>query len=211
MEEKKYEVKFNTVILGLVNFISNCVPSSFFGKHKTAIECFIEDKPAEPVAYFIQYIYANDEYRNRLKNMDDAFFIDQTFNEIINDNSEYVKRLFYFKELWKSFDDDSKMLVKRSMKGLIKISENYINVLYSSKVEHADVQIVSEKKCTVKSKTVKKHKKKLLESESDYDLDSISIGSKQNKKSKPKPDYNADTISIGSRSSAKYKKNSKRD
>jgi len=205
MEEKKYETKFNTVILGLVNFISNCIPSSFFGKHKIAIECFIDDKPAEPVAYFIQYIYSNDEYRNRLKNMDDAFFIDQTFNEIISDNSEYVKRLFYFKELWRSFDDDSKMLVKRSMKGLIKISENYINVLCASKVKHNEIQIMSENKCKVKPKlkTDKKHKK-LLESDSEYDLDSISIGSK--KTNKLKSNYDMDTISIGSRSNTKNKK-----
>jgi hypothetical protein len=207
MDEKKYETKFNTVILGLVNFISNCLPSSFFGKHKTAIECFIDDKPAEPVAYFIKYIYSNDEYRNRLKNMDDDFFIDQTFNEIISDNSEYVKRLFYFKELWISFDDDSKMLVKRSMKGLIKISESYINILYASKAKDTEIKIVNENKYEVKGKIVKKHKEKLIESDSEYDLDSISIGSK--KTNKCKSNYETDTISIGSRSNVKNKKTAK--
>lgn len=197
MEEKKYETKFNSVILGLVNFLSNCVPESFFGKHKMAIECFISDKPAEPIAYFIQYIYTNDEYRNRLKNMDDKFFINQDFDEIVNDNSEYVKKLFYFKELWKSFDSESKTLIKRSMKGLVKISENYINVLYETKVKNTEVNIISETKCRIKKKEVK-NKKKLLEGDVCYDVDSISIGSRNKKRTDNDNVYDMDSISIGS-------------
>lgn len=224
--EKMYEAKFNKVILGVVQFISNCVPDSFFGKHKESIKSFVEEKPAEPIAYFLKYVYDNDTYREKLLNMDDSYFLNQDFQEVISDNpfkketEVYVKKMFYFRNLWLSFDETSKDLIRRSMISLLKISEKYIDVLYSTRVLGTDdsaptlvtgddtktqgsIYVDKRMKKAKRDKRHKQHKQhaKRLESIKEYEADSISVGShKSNDK------YSTDSISIGSDKRRRKKK-----
>jgi len=200
--EKLYENKFNIVILGIVDFVSDCVPDSFFNQNNKKLHNFISKCPESGIVNFIQHIYSNDEYRIRLRDMDDRFFIEQDFNDL-DIKSTHIKRLFYFKDLWiNNFDDESKNLIKKSMKTLINISEKYINILYDKNV----------KKYEKINKKVKKKKNKKKDKDyniydvpdKNYNLDSISIGSFDKKNNYDNDydddngDYDIDSISIGS-------------
>jgi hypothetical protein len=191
--EKLYENKFNIVILGIIDFVSNSVPDSFFNKNNKKLHTFISKYSESAITNFIQYIYSNDEYRVRLRSMDDRFFIEQDFNTL-DIKSTHIKKLFYFKDLWiNNFDDESKMLIKKSMKTLINISEKYINTLYEKNVgKYKKIN----NKVKIKKKKRKQHYNIHNVPDKCYDIDSISVGSYE-KSNKNNSDYDIDSISIG--------------
>jgi hypothetical protein len=174
MSEKELEEKFNNVIIGLINFISNCYEDSWFGENKKLIETFIESRPEEPIAYFLQYIYMNDTYRKKILEMDETFFLGQDFNEITQNKNEYIKNLFNFKKIWMKFDDKSKKLIKKSMLCLVKISEKYINRLY-------EIKIMKQNRLNIFNKI----KEQQINSD-EYSFDDISIGSSKCRRNKKK-------------------------
>ena len=145
MSDKFFEDKFNKVLQWIINFIGSVSPNSFFGEYGYTLNGFIAMSPNEPIAYFIEYIYKNDEYRTKLKNMDDTYFMNQNI-ESVSDNiisasiQTYIKKLFYFKELWVSLDEMSKNMIKKAMKGLIIICKKYIDALFDAKFEKYDIK-----------------------------------------------------------------------
>lgn len=178
MSEKVFEDKFNKVLQWLVNFIGKIAPGSFFGEHHKMLNEFILKKPEEPIVYFIEYVYKNDEYRNKLLNMDDTYFLNQSIDDVIGDHVihpvvyPYIKKLFYYKELWGSFDNNSKTMIKKAMKGLIIICNNYIDALYEAKFGKQETET---------NNTINHHIKLTKKSKKDstvkYDTDSISVSS----------------------------------
>ena len=141
MSEKVYEDKFNKIIQWIIHFVGKISPSSFFCEHGEMLNKFIADRPEEPIAYFIKYVYNNDEYRTRLHNMDDAYFLHHNFDEIVDKSAKnpatqlLIGKLFNFKDLWIIFDDAAKIMIKKAMRGLVVISENYIDVLCEARIE----------------------------------------------------------------------------
>ena len=187
MTEKKLESKFNNILLGIVDFVGNCFPQSWFGKNKELIRTIIEKRSEEPIAYFLEYIYKNDLYRTKLRDMDESFFLEQDFSEITKNNSKYIAKIFDFKELWLRFDEESKVLIKKLMFSLLTVSEKYINTLYNEKIVKATDNIFIKKDISL--------------------FDSISIGSnsssKSNSNSKSKSNSNSKS---NSKSKSKYDK-----
>jgi hypothetical protein len=189
MSEKFFEDKFNKVLQWIINFIGSISPSSFFGEYGIALNGFIAMSPGEPIAYFIEYIYKNDEYRTKLKNMDDAYFINQNIENVASNNiigatiHIYIKKLFYFKELWISLDSMSKTMIKKAMRGLIIICKKYIDALFDAKFEKYDIK----KQCHT-NECCKSIQGLTDDYISKYDTDSISLSSssinKKNKKNK---------------------------
>lgn len=133
------ESKFNTIMLGMIEFISEYYQQSHFNEMKDIAKSFVKKKPEEPIAYFLYHIYKNDEYRTNILEENDSFFLGkfEEMNDINNLDTEEVKeintnymvKLFEFKELWKEMDIMSQMYVKRSMKGLVQISQKYVLTL----------------------------------------------------------------------------------
>ena len=131
------EIKFNTVMIGMINYISEYYETSHFAEIKEVAESFSSQKPEEPIAYFLYHIYRNDDYRiNILKENDDFFMgkfkeLDDNFSSDDNNiiSAKYMVKLFEFKELWAEMDMMSKLYVKRSMKALVQISQKYISLL----------------------------------------------------------------------------------
>lgn len=209
--ESKYEYKFNEIVKGIVGLVSNICPSSFFAEYSEKIEAFINAKPAEPIAYFIEYVYQNDNYRRKIKECDEDFFLNTDFSsELDRDDistlmrSKIITKVFSFKDQWLSLDDESRDLIKQAMLGLVKVTEKYINYLYETKVAKTkSTSMVKPDIVTEGPKLViqKKDKTKqnllandifITESEKEgreicnYDIDEISLGSSKSKKNKAK-------------------------
>lgn len=119
--------RFNDISIAMVNHLALKFPASHFGVYKNTIKVFIEERPAEPISMFIKYIYANDTYRKKIKSGDDSFFMTQTYDEVVD--KSMTTKIFEFKELWRSFDDNNKRLAKQTMSALIDRAELYLNIL----------------------------------------------------------------------------------
>lgn len=121
-------IKFNKIFIVMVNYIATKDPSSFFGTYNQFILDYVKNDPTGPLTLFINNIYSNDEYRIKIKNGDDSFFMNQSF-DIDKNNNALIKQIFDFKQLWLSLDDICKSYIKNIMLKLTIISESYINLL----------------------------------------------------------------------------------
>jgi hypothetical protein len=123
----KLQMSFNSVSIAMINHLALKFPTSHFGVYKNSIKIFFEERPAEPITMFIKHVYANDVYRKKIKSGDDSFFMTQTYDGVIN--KTMTTKIFEFKELWKSFDDNNKQLAKQTMSSLIDRAELYLDIL----------------------------------------------------------------------------------
>ncbi len=119
--------KFNEITLTMMNFLANKYSESHFCIYKDFIIDFFEKNPREPIVIFIDNIYSNDEYRNKILVGDDSFFLNQNFEKDCEQST--AKQIFQFKELWKSFDENVKNVVRKTFNLLLKNTEIYINLL----------------------------------------------------------------------------------
>lgn len=127
---EQLEDKFNKGMMGLTKFLSNLFPSSFFSEHQDTIKGIIKERPAEPIAYFIRYIYKIDEYREKLREMDGQYFHDIKFEEKharLKDND--IKRMFDMKDMWNDLDNGGRHLVQKVMKRFVTLCDDYVIVL----------------------------------------------------------------------------------
>lgn len=129
--ERKNEIikSFNNLILMMINHIANRYEKSYFAMYHNTIKMFINDRPSEPISQFIVYVYSNDDYRRRIKEENDSFFLGQNYNHITSGDKHKISKMFEFKDLWKEMDNNMRGLVKSVMKLLINQAEMYIDVL----------------------------------------------------------------------------------
>ena len=164
---KKIEKTFNKASAGLVSYLSNTCPKSYFAQNEQMIHDLIKKKPEEPIAYFTKFVYRDDEYREKLLDGDEDFFMEHSWDDIPNMEEQIIKKIFDFKELWVELNKEDKNTIKGIMKGFIVLCEKYIFALDDEMQKN------------------KFRKQKIVEAEeedSDYDIDSISIGSTDKKK-----------------------------
>jgi hypothetical protein len=124
----KLEVQesFNKIILNMCDHMAKKYPNTYFGiYHETAVK-FIKERPSEPIAYFIKYVYSNDEYREKILAQDETYFMNQNYSEVPQDSSV---KIFEIKELWTSLDDTTKKLIKLTFKHLADRTKLYVDIL----------------------------------------------------------------------------------
>lgn len=120
------ETKFNTVIVGMIKHITDYHCDAKMQELRNIIEELIKKNPEEPIACFLLHIYKNDDYRTNILKENDKFFLDQKYEHLTRSDQSIVTQLFEFKELWKKIDQDTKIYIKRAMKGLVLISGKYV-------------------------------------------------------------------------------------
>ena len=125
--KNKQEVQesFNKIITTMYNHLAKKYPQSYFGIYSDTANKFIVERPNEPISYFIKYVYSNDEYREKIIAGDDSYFVNQEYEEASN----YASKIFKIKELWSSFDEVNKKLVKQTFKHMVDRSRLYIEIL----------------------------------------------------------------------------------
>lgn len=124
-------VSFNNLSLQMANFIGNMYQNSHFAIYRQTIKVFFDNHPDEPIAIFIKYVYSNDEYRLKIKDGDETFFLDQSYNHITSDNKDKISKMFEFKTLWLEFDLEMRSLIKNFMQLLVQQAERYIDIQYN--------------------------------------------------------------------------------
>lgn len=215
------ETEFNNTITALVSFMSNIRPKSLFAENKETVENIIKKRPDEPVAYFVKYVYSDDDYRKKLLARDEDFFMNADYSNAPDINAQKLQWVFDFKKLWKGLDKEDRELIKDTMVQFVEISEKYIfglierRKLVKEQKEKDKKESSSSDKENIKSeKSGKKYTR--VSREKKYSRDDISVGSsdsknKKKKKSKKKKtrnhkskdssssrDYDFDSISVGS-------------
>ena len=130
--ETKESIKdsFNKIVSMLSTHIGNKYPETYFGTYKKTIALYLTDLPYEPISMFIKYIYSNDEYRNKIINDDETFFMNQTFDGYPIDQKD-TAQIFMMKGIWNKMDTANKNFIKHAFKNLIERTSLYIDVLCS--------------------------------------------------------------------------------
>lgn len=119
---------FNNICLNMANYIASKFPKSQIGMHISLIRTFIDCKPSEVIARFIQRLYSVDIYIQSIKNKDENFFLNHTYDEL-KGHKWSDDNMFEFKDLWFRLEDESKELIKESMLLLVEHTEKYITIL----------------------------------------------------------------------------------
>ena len=121
--------KFNTVIMGMINHVTDYYGDSNMLKMRLILENIINTAHDEAISYFLINIYMNDKYRSNILKQNDDFFLNENYDTMTENNKEKIAQIFQFKDLWTQIDLDTKNFIKKSMIALVKISQKYILML----------------------------------------------------------------------------------
>ena len=129
LKEKKNDLieSFNKISLNMVTHLGNEFKDSFFGKSKIIIKNFFKFKPNETIIFFLESVYSYDDFRKKIKEGDDRFFMEQSYDDAMN--AGYEKRIFEFKDIWLRMNNQTKKIVKESMAMLIEHCELYLDIV----------------------------------------------------------------------------------
>ena len=126
-----YMNRFNAVMLGIFDHITQFYTHSDVDNAKEQITSVLIDSPDGPICCFLKYVYMNDEYRRNLMEMNESFFLDdkRTMDPELAKDQAIIEKMFSFKQVWTSFADDTKRFIMRSLQGLVKLSTRYISYM----------------------------------------------------------------------------------
>lgn len=119
---------FNQIALNMVSHLGNEFKDSIFGKNKIMIKNFFKFKPNEIIIMFLNNIYENDNFRKQIKEGNDKFFMEQSYEKA--KKAGYESRIFEFKEIWVKMTNSTKIIVKESMGMLVDHCELYLDILH---------------------------------------------------------------------------------
>ena len=126
-----YMNKFNAVMLGIFNHVTQFYTNSEVSNAKDQITEVLIESPDGPICCFLKYVYMNDEYRRNLTEMNEEFFLDnqRTLDPELAKDQAIIEKIFSFKTIWTSFAQDTKSFIMRALRGLVKISTKYIEYM----------------------------------------------------------------------------------
>ena len=114
---------FNNTIMKICETVLDNVKSDLFLiTYSKTLDELIKTEPGNIIMVFIKNIYSINEYRNNIKVGNEQFFINENFK-----NAE-VDKIFQFKKVWKILKLDTKDYIKKAMKTLLNISEQFIKL-----------------------------------------------------------------------------------
>ena len=140
MSLPKCVVDFNTVLKGMIKCIASYpLDANPIAALESLFIDLINACDEDPIAYFVQYIFKNDKYRNSILRDDDFFFV-RTGEDEIDDT--YIGKLFDFRSIWTLIDDNTKNYMRKCMKAYVKLSIKYIDIItntnHATKTNHVD-------------------------------------------------------------------------
>ena len=166
MKLNKHISNFNECLLGLVGYMANILQDSFFAQHRKEIQLIFEQEPNEPIAYYLEFVYAVDKFRINILNRNEDFLlkesfedsIDQTFTKgIINKydktskhyekqtlKQKYIKKIFDFKESWVELNQYQKTIIQDLMIRCVEICDKYVSLL--DKINRCKEKLKNKKK-----------------------------------------------------------------
>jgi len=129
LKNKKNDLieSFNKILLNMIRHLGDEFKDSIFHKNKTLIKNYFKFKPGEVIILFLDTVYSCDEYRQKIKEKNEKFFMEQTYDDA--KNAGYEKRIFEFKDIWLKMKPQSKQIVIESMNMLVNQCELYLDIL----------------------------------------------------------------------------------
>ena len=129
LKNKKNDLieSFNKILLNMVTHLGNEFKDSIFHKNKTLIKNFFKFKPGEIIILFLDKVYSYDEYRKKIKDGNERFFMEQTYDDA--KNAGYEARIFEFKDIWLRMNNHTKQIVKESMAMLVSQCDLYLDIV----------------------------------------------------------------------------------
>jgi len=143
LKSKKSDLieSFNKIAINMIIHLGNNFKDSLFCKNRIMLKNFFKFKPNDVIAYFVYYIYSYDDFRKKIRDGDDKFFMEQTYDDA--KNKGYEVRIFEFKDIWIRMDDNSKRIVKESMKMMMDHAELYLDIVSKiSKIKKEEESIL---------------------------------------------------------------------
>ena len=126
MNREEIRKEFIRKVLLLIKFVNNKYTKTELYTYRTTITDFIESRNEDTLRYFLKYVYLNNEYRDKIRNGDEQFFMNNSFNNLDN---MITKRIFAFKEIWSTADNNTKTFIKKIMLSMIELCDEYIEYL----------------------------------------------------------------------------------
>jgi len=117
---------FNLVVISMIRHLTDYYNDPSMTQLRIVLEEIIIETPDEPIAQFIMKIYKNDDHRRSILASSDNFYTSAIGSMNTNNMNTTKERLFEFNNLWNQIDDDTKSFIKKSMKTLVKICQQYI-------------------------------------------------------------------------------------
>jgi hypothetical protein len=129
LKNKKNDLieSFNKILLNMIKHLGGEFKDSIFNKNKTLINNYFKFKPGEIIILFLDKVYSYDDYRKKIKDGDERFFMEQTYDDA--KNAGYETRIFEFKDIWLRMNTHTKKIVKESMAMLICQCELYLDIV----------------------------------------------------------------------------------
>jgi hypothetical protein len=133
MDTKKHEIKekFNKFALNMCKYLGTLHPDTHFGKYKDTINEFFNSRPEEPIALFLEQVYANQTYLDNIKKGNDDFFVNADYSQ---HKDVHTSQIFEFKNLWTRLNSEGRDSIKKTMKLLIVCTETYLDILHNRKL-----------------------------------------------------------------------------
>jgi hypothetical protein len=126
-----YMNKFNAIMIGIFDHVTQFYANAEVENAKGQITDVLIESPDGPICCFLKYVYMNDTYRRHLIEMNESFFLDSQRigdPEVAKDQA-IIEKIFSFKKIWSSFEIDTKDFIMRALRGLVKISTRYIELM----------------------------------------------------------------------------------
>lgn len=126
-----YMNKFNAVMLGIFNHITQFYTHTEVENAKDQITEVLIESPDGPICCFLKYVYLNDAYRRNLIEMNESFFLDtnRTTDPELAKDQAIIEKIFSFKKIWSSFSKGTKNFIMRALRGQVLISTKYIEFM----------------------------------------------------------------------------------
>lgn len=124
------KINFNNYTVILSVFLANIAPDSSFRIYKPYIEQFANENSNKIIDTFILSAL---KYEEEIINGNEGFFLGKNYDSELDNDNEKIIKVFEFKSIWKSLNDQNKAVIKSYMKLLYRIARKYFNLIYDNK------------------------------------------------------------------------------
>lgn len=132
--KRRYEAGFITILMKTLKHLEKRHPTPEITIGISALNNISMDKPSAAITLFLKYLYMDDDCRNNMRDGNMEFFISTDYVEKkakdVNEDSTFDE-IFDFRSKWNLFSDKTKDKVQNNMSRLIKICDEYIDLLNS--------------------------------------------------------------------------------
>jgi hypothetical protein len=113
---------FNDVAFQLGLQVRQIAPESILATYFTHFENLVLEKSSKIIDTFVINVLP---FKQKIMDGDDNFFLGQDYNELHQSNQDAMSKIFEFKNIWLTLEEDSKNSIKMYMQILAELATQY--------------------------------------------------------------------------------------